>query len=133
MDQGIKDVLDLVSDRLATTAQSDMVVGQPLELGGVTVVPLSRVSVGLGGGGGRGEGHGMGPGGPRKKGPNGSGKGVGGACGGGAKVRPAAVAVFTEDGVKILPIPDARGKLDRLMDKVPELVEKGQAAVGSEE
>lgn len=132
MDQGIKDVLDLVCERLAATAQSDMVVGKPLELGGVTVVPLSRVSVGMGGGGGEGEGQGMGPGGPGKRGHTGPGKGVGGGCGGGAKVRPAAVAVFTATGVKILPIPDRKGKLDKLMDKIPDLVEKVQAVVDKE-
>ena len=126
MDQGIKDVLDLVTERLATTAQSDMVVGKPLELGGVTVVPLSRVSVGLGGGGGSGEGQGMGPGHGKHKT---AGKGVGGGCGGGARVRPLAVAVFTADGVKILPVPDRKGKLDKLMDRVPDLVEKVKAAV----
>ncbi len=126
MDQGIKEVLDLVSERLATTAQSDMVVGQALELGGVTVVPLSRVSVGLGGGGGNGEGQGMGPGHGKHKV---AGKGMGGGCGGGARVRPMAVAVFTEAGVKILPVPDRKGKLDKLMDKVPDFIEKVQAVV----
>ena len=134
MDQGIKEVLDLVSERLASTAKSDMVVGKPLELGGLTVVPLSRVSVGMGGGGGQGEGQGMGPGGPGRRGHNfqGVGKGVGGGCGGGAKVRPAAVAVFTPNGVKILPIPDRKGKLDKLLDRLPDLVERVQAAVDKE-
>jgi uncharacterized spore protein YtfJ len=111
-----------VGERLAETAQSDVVVGTPIELGGVTVVPLSRVSLGLGAGGGTGEGNGA----QRGKHP---GSGTGGGSGGGAKVRPVAVAVFTAEGVEILQIPERKGRLDKLLDQLPPLVEKLSAAV----
>jgi hypothetical protein len=38
--------------KMADVARSDVVVGEPIALGEVTVVPLSRVSVGFGAGGG---------------------------------------------------------------------------------
>ncbi len=138
--QHVKDLLGLITGELEHVAQSDAVVGEPLELGEVTVVPLSRISLGFGAGGGQGEGEGFGPNahGPRAypqpdkrkravpKG-GGHGKGEGGATLGGAKVRPVGVAVFSADGVEVLPVADKQGLIDRLFEKVPDLVEKIQA------
>ena len=115
--QQVKEIIDIVSDRLAKVVSSDMVVGTPMELGGVTVVPLSRVSVGLGGGGGTGEGES-----PESK--HGRGKGTGGGTGGAGKVRPVAVVVFGPQGVEILPIAERRGVLDNLLEKIPDLIER---------
>jgi uncharacterized spore protein YtfJ len=124
----IKQLLELVSERLASTASSEVVVGKPLEIGGLTVVPLSRVSIGLGAGGGEGEGEMPDPHGKRR-GPAG-GKGTGGGSGGGAKVRPIAVAVFTPQGVQILPIPGRKGHLDKILDKIPEVIDMVNKAKG---
>jgi uncharacterized spore protein YtfJ len=133
--QHVKDLLGLITGELEHVAQSDAVVGEPLELGEVTVVPLSRISLGFGAGGGQGEGEGFGPNahgppGKRKSAPpkgGGHGKGEGGATLGGAKVRPVGVAVFSAEGVEVLPVSDKQGLIDRLFDKVPDLVEKIQA------
>jgi uncharacterized spore protein YtfJ len=132
--QHVKELLALITGKLEHVAQSDAVVGEPIELGEVTVVPLSRISLGFGAGGGEGEGEGFGPhshGPPSKRKsapPKGThGKGEGGGSVGGAKVRPVGVAVFSADGVEVLPIADRLGLIDRLFDKVPELVEKVQA------
>lgn len=121
--QHVQDLIALVSDKVGNVAQSDIVVGDPIELGAVTIVPLSRVSVGFGGGGGQGEGE---P--PRKKGQRhpGRGRGTGGGGGGGGKVRPVGVIVFGPNGVDVQPIPDKKGLLDKLFDKVPALIEKVQ-------
>lgn len=114
------DLIGLVSDKLGAIAQSDVVIGDPIELGEITIMTLSRVSIGFGGGGGTGEAE---P--PRKKGrrrPGGRGTGSGG--GGGGKVRPVGVIIFGPDGVEVQPIADKKGLLDKLFDKVPALVEK---------
>lgn len=118
----VEGILSLLGEQFETFSNSDVVVGTPIELGSATVVPLSRVSVGLGAGGGVGEGCANGAGGKHAK--NGPGKGKGGGGGGGAKVRPVAVAVFTEAGVEVLPIPNKRGKLDKLLDNLPALIER---------
>lgn len=123
--QHIKELLELIASKLETVSQSDTVVGEPIELGGVTLVPLTRISLGFGMGGGEGEGQEFGPGAHGgKRGSSGMhGKGVGGGTGGGAKVRPVGVAIFSADGVEVLPIQDKKGLVDRLFDKVPELVD----------
>jgi uncharacterized spore protein YtfJ len=48
------------------------------------------------------------------------GKGTGGASAGGGKVRP--VAVFSDQGVEVLPIDDRQSSLEKLMEKIPDLV-----------
>jgi len=123
--QHVKELLELVTGKLETVAHSDTVVGEPIELGGVTLVPLTRISLGFGMGGGEGEGQGFGPGahGRTRRAAGPQGKGIGGGTGGGAKVRPVGVAIFSADGVEILPIKDKKGLLDRLFDRVPELVD----------
>ncbi len=124
----LKTLVDSVSEQLSSVANSDVVVGSPLELGGVTVVPISRVSLGLGAGGGEGEGPAEGSG--KKHGGSGSGKrgsagkGSGGATGGAGKIRPVAVVVLGAEGVEVLPIDERTGRLDKLLDRIPELVER---------
>jgi len=120
----IQDLIETISDKLTGVAQSDVVVGDPIELDGVTVVPLSRVSLGFGGGGGEGEGeiHGH-RGRPGKKPRGGKGKGTGGGSGGGAKVRPVGVLVFTDAGVEVHVIKDKKGLVDKIFDKVPDIID----------
>ena len=110
-------MLDLVSAEAGQVANSDVVVGDPIEVGDTTVVPLCRVSLGFGAGGGQGEGE------PPKGKRHGSGRGTGGGGGGGGKVRPVGVIVLGPDGVEVHPIPDRRGIVDRVFDRVPEVID----------
>ena len=120
--QPIHDVIDQVTATLAEVAQSDAVVGTPIEVGAVTLVPVSRVMAGFGGGVGQGEGD-MARGKHNSKG-GGSGKGTGVGSGGGAKVRPVAVIVFSENGVEVLPIGEKPNKLEKFLDQLPDLMER---------
>jgi uncharacterized spore protein YtfJ len=122
MDQ-VREIIEQVTSTLSDVAQSDVVVGTPLEVGGVTVVPICRLATGFGGGGGEGTGDGRGARGNK----DGSGKGRAGATAGGAIVRPVAVVVFGPDGVQVLPIPEKLGKLERFLDQIPGLVERFQS------
>ena len=74
----------------------------------------------MGAAGGEGEG---GPE-PAKKG-KGKAKTGGGAegAGGAAKVRPAAVIAFTPDGVQVLPVPAHPDAFDKVMEKIPDVME----------
>jgi uncharacterized spore protein YtfJ len=119
--ENIIDILEQIAETLSDTAKSDVVVGKEVELGSAKIVPLSRVSIGFGGGGGEGDqqfGH-------RKEkmfGRHGA-KGIGLGSGGGAKVRPVGVIVFTEDGVRVQEIPDKKGPFDKVFDKIPDIIE----------
>ena len=120
--QHVTDILDLVGNKLDGVANNNVVIGKPMELGKVTVVPVSRVHMGFGGGGGQGEGEH-----PHHRGKGKQchrGKGLGGGGGGGGKVRPVGVIVFKETGVEVLAVPDKQGVFEKLFEKIPELAEK---------
>ena len=53
--EDLNQMIDDLGEQLGEVANSDLVVGSPIELGPVTIVPLSEVGVGFGGGGGGGE------------------------------------------------------------------------------
>lgn len=121
-------IADLIAAKLAEMASTDVVVGEPLSIGNVTLVPLSSVSVGFGGGGGMAKGEFDWFGWKRKPHRSFGDKKdlsayAGSGGGGGGKVRPVAVVVFAEDGVRVEPIPDRKGLFDKIFDRIPELIE----------
>lgn len=119
----ITELIEEMAGSLADTANSEVVVGQAVELGSVKIVPLSKVSLGFGGVGGEGD-HKLGNcRGKTGKSSHGRGKGTGSGAGGGAKVRPVGVIVFTDEGVKVEKIPDKCGPLDKIFEKIPDLID----------
>ena len=90
------------------------VVGEPLAIEGVTLIPLIKAGFGFGAGGGAGKGE------SRQKG-----EGSGGCTGGGAYVKPIAVIIITKEGVKIEPIMGrVTGALEKLGETIPQTIEK---------
>ena len=90
------------------------VVGEPIIIEGVTLIPLISVGFGFGAGGGEGKGE------AKQKG-----EGAGGGTGGGAWVKPIAVVIVDKEGVRIEPI---RGGLataiERIGETIPRMMEK---------
>jgi uncharacterized spore protein YtfJ len=130
----VQELLKTVNEKLASLGDARAVVGQPMKLGEVTLVPVSRIGVGFGGGGGEGEGdqelHAALHGRKSKVELKGKGQGTGGGAGAGAKARPVAVIAFTPEGVQILPVPDRKNALERLVEKLPEWIERFSDKVG---
>ena len=116
--QQVEQIIGQVTATLSDVASSDVVVGAPLEIGSVTAVPISRVMTGFVGAGGEGGGQDK-----ETKGLR-AGNGGGGGSGGGAVVRPVAVIVFTKNGVEVLPVAEKQGKLEKLLDQLPALIER---------
>lgn len=117
----VEAMLKAVSADLSGVATGDAVLGSPVKLGETTVYPVSAVSVGLAGGGGEGE-TGAGPEGGKPD------KGSGAGSGGGARACPVAVIVVSPSGLKVLPLPQRKGAFERLLEKIPALVEKVKEA-----
>jgi uncharacterized spore protein YtfJ len=117
----VQDLLKTLVDEIGTLARTETVVGEALQLGEHTVIPISRVSVGFGGGSGEGEGSD-----PTK----GGGKGTGGGGGGGVRVEPAAFIVVKGGELSILAAPGKKGALGDLFEHMPDLVAKITAAQG---
>jgi uncharacterized spore protein YtfJ len=120
--EAIDHLVGVVLSHLTDAATSSVVAGEPIELGDVTVVVLSSLSLGMGAAGGQGSGK-------RNETPKkgaatgGPGGGLGEGAGGGVKVRPAAVIAFLPDKVEVLTIPDQPGVFDKMVERVPEVVD----------
>ncbi len=119
----VEEILQAVSEELSGVATGDAVVGSPIALGAVTIYPISMVSLGMGGGGGEGETQG-------EAGGKGE-KGVGGGSGGGARACPVAVLAVTAEGVKVLPLPQRKGSVEKLLEKLPDLIGRVKSAAGA--
>lgn len=97
-------------------AKTETVIGDPIEVAGNTIIPVSKVSLGFGGGTGHGEGD------DEAKHAKGLGEGGGGA--GGIRIEPAAFIVVKEGKVEVVGIPGKRTALDELFERAPELMDK---------
>lgn len=114
-----QDLIETLIKNVQQIAKTETVIGEPLQVGTSTVIPVIRLSLGFGAGGGEGEGSD-----PK----SGGGKGVGGGGGGGVKIEPAAFIVARGDELSIMAAPGRRGALADVFEQVPDLVEKMMAA-----
>ncbi len=112
----IDSLIEQVGAQLGEIANGDLVVGSAIKLGNVTIVPISDVAIGFGGGGGEGEDTGS----KKKQVTTGGGRGLGGGGG----VTPVAVAVFREGSVEVMKIPEKPNPVARLIEKIPDLIDR---------
>ena len=97
-------------------ADADTVVGTPIQAEGVTLIPVSRMSIGVGTGGTEFS---------TKKQQAGGDNAFGGGGAASAKLEPVAFLVIRDGNVKLLPVfPAPATTLDRVIDTVPEVVHK---------
>ena len=102
----LESLIERVLGELHRMVKTETVVGEPVEAGEVTLIPVSKISFGFGAGGGA------------------EGKGQSGT-GGGASVEPIAFVVVHADGkTQILPIGDKEGGLGQLAQLMPEALSK---------
>ena len=99
----------------ATMADANTIIGAPIQAEGVTLIPVSRLSLGVAGGGTEFS---------TKKQPAGE-NSFGGGSGASAKLEPVAFLVVRGDSVKLLPVaPPPATTVDRVIETVPEVVDK---------
>jgi uncharacterized spore protein YtfJ len=101
---------DLVGE-LKSLAKTETVVGAPVPAGEFTIIPISRVTLGVGAGGGAGE--------TEKK----SSAGEGGGGGGGIRVLPVAL-VAVRGGELHVHMLTRTGPLVHSIEKMPEMLER---------
>jgi uncharacterized spore protein YtfJ len=109
----VEEVLHNLVTELKDTAKTKTIVGEPIEIAGKTIIPVSKVMMGFGGGYGEDK--------EQKQGG-----GVG--AGGGVSVNPVALIVVDEAGVSVASLTKGFG-FDKIVELVPELIEKvGEAS-----
>lgn len=113
----LNQLMNAAMDKVRLMADANTVVGEPIVAGEVTLIPISRVSVGVGVGGSDFVSK-------NQKRPEAD-SCFGGGTGAGMNIDPIAFLVVRGDTVRVLPmLPPADGALGRVVDMVPELVDK---------
>ena len=111
----IGELMQTTMENVKNILRVDTVVGEPIYTpDGITLVPISKISVGFGGGGVELGG----------KGQAGS-KGYGGGNATGVKIDPIGFLVIKEGTVRMINItPPASNTVDRIIDMVPQVIDR---------
>lgn len=116
MSKNLPNMLDNTIAKIREMVDVNSVVGDPITTpDGVTIIPVSKVSVGFGGGGSdfvsKNVNHQENP--------------FGGGVGAGVKVTPIAFLIIKEGTVRMLPVATpANTTADRLVEMVPDTLDK---------
>ena len=113
MSQKLPNMLDNTIAKIREMVDVNSVIGDPITTpDGVTIIPVSKVSVGFGGGGSDFA---------TKNGDN----PFGGGVGAGVKVTPIAFLIVKEGSVRMIPVATpANTTADRLVEMVPDTLDK---------
>ena len=118
MSKTLPNMLDNTISKIREMVDVNSVIGNPITTpDGVTIIPVSKVSVGFGGGGS-----------DYTKNQ----EAFGGGAGGGVKVTPVAFIVVSEGNVRMLPVAQAANTTaDRLVEMIPDTLDKVSAFIDS--
>lgn len=123
MSQNLPNMLDNTITKLREMIDVNSVVGEPITTpDGVTIIPISKISIGLGGGGSdfvsKNINHHENP--------------FGGGVGAGIKVSPVAFLIVKDGSVRMLPVAaPANTTPDRIVELIPDTLDKIVAFIDS--
>ena len=118
MSQTLPNMLESTIAKIREMVDVNSVIGEPINVGDTTIIPVSKVSVGFGGGGS-----------DFTKGTD----AFGGGAGGGVKVVPICFLIVNKDGnVRMMPVPTpANTTPDRIVEMIPDTLDKITAFIDS--
>lgn len=116
----IKGILDTTMEKLRGMVDAEVITGNPIEVGNITLIPVSRVSFGLATGGSDF---------PSKAGA----ELFGGGGGAGVTVAPVAFIVISGDNVKMMPIYNELTTVEKAISMTPEIIEKAKELFSKKE
>ena len=123
MSQNLPNMLDNTIAKIREMVDANSVIGEPITTAdGVTVIPVSKISVGLAGGGSdfvsKNLNHHENP--------------FGGGVGAGVKVTPVAFLIIKDGNVRMVPVATpANTTADRVVEMIPDTLDKISAFVDS--
>lgn len=120
MSQNLPNMLQDTISKIREMVDVNNVIGEPITVDGVTIIPVSKVSVGFGGGGSDYVKN------------VGSGEPFGGGVGGGVKVNPICFLIVKDGNVRMMPVAaPASTTADRIVEMVPDTLDKIAAFIDS--
>ena len=112
----IDDLMSTTMQKLREIADVNTIVGKPIQAGNVTIIPISRLTVGFASGGSDFVSKNQKPEADNS---------FGGGSGAGMNLSPVAFLIVKGDTVKLMPVaPPAATTVDRVVEMVPEVVDK---------
>ena len=124
MSQNTSNMLEHTIAKIREMVDVNSVIGDPITTAdGITIIPVSKVSVGFGGGGSDYVSKNL------NKLDN---HPFGGGAGGGVKVTPVAFLIVKEGSVRMLPVATpANTTADRIVEQIPDALDKISAFIDS--
>ena len=114
MSEKLPNMMDSTIQKIKEMVDVNSVIGEPISTpDGVTIIPVSKVSVGFGGGGSDfvNKSGGENP--------------FGGGVGGGVKVTPICFLIVKDGNVRMMPVAQpANTTADRIVEMVPDTIDK---------
>ncbi len=121
MSQNLPNMLQDTISKIREMVDVNNVIGEPITVDGVTIIPVSKVSVGFGGGGS-----------DFAKSPASGELPFGGGVGGGVKVNPICFLIVKDGNVRMMPVAaPASTTADRIVEMVPDTLDKIAAFIDS--
>lgn len=110
----INEMMSTTMEKIRSMMDANTIIGDPIQTGEVTLIPVSRLSFGFASGGSDFV--------TKNQKPENT---FGGGSGASAKMEPVAFLIIKGDSVKLLPVdPPPATTVDRVIEVVPEVVEK---------
>jgi uncharacterized spore protein YtfJ len=110
-----KESVETLASSLERLISSKTVIGEPITVGDVTIIPIIKAGFGFGSGAGEGSQP------IRSKGGEQTGSGTGGGAGGG--VAPVAMIVIQDGKVEVYSL-GQKGMIEKLVDMAPEIMSR---------
>lgn len=110
-ENNLSNLMEVATDKLRAMVDADTIIGTPLTVGKITLIPVSKISFGLATGGSDF---------PAK----GSGTVFGGGGGAGMTVSPVAFIAVNGESVHMMPVYNEMGTMDKAINMAPELIDK---------
>ncbi len=110
-DNKIGAIMNVTMDKLRAMVDADTIIGTPLTVDGITLIPVSKISFGMATGG--------------SDFPSKNNKELfGGGGGAGVSVNPVAFIAVSNGNVHMMPIYNELGTIDKAINMAPEFVDK---------
>jgi len=111
----LNDMLATTIQQIRDTVDANTVVGEPILVGEVTLIPISKISFGFGTGGSEFPG----------KADAAKGNSFGGGGGAGVKITPVCFLSVVGTNVRVLPMATpVEGSVDRAVEMIPDILDK---------
>lgn len=112
-ENSIKNIMDVTMDKLRAMVDANTIIGDPIVVDGVTLIPVSKVSFGLATGG--------------SDFPSKTQSGLfGGGGGAGVTVSPVAFIAVSDGNVRMMPVYNELSSFDKAIAMAPDVLERAK-------